>query len=200
MGSGWDGKESIFRNYGGILGVHDDFGVALYLSQGRLVHLDIKWLNPVKGVAKTQDLKLDPTSTVTMQKSELPKPLMPGQWTVQLVTKDGNIVVEETFMVTPVMFHKRQPLENPAEVNARHSNSLQLGTDVQHYMEWKSNVAKSGKRLEGWIDLLVGEFWSVVNVCGGCGTLPSCDQTNWSTQSSDPKSELGHIQLDGRIR
>ena len=205
MGSRWDGKESIFRNYGGILGIYDDVGVALYLSPGRLVHIDIKWLTPVGSVASNRDLKLEPTSSVTMHKLEVPRPLMPGKWTVQMATKGGDVIIEETFMVTPIMFNNRQPLENPVEVNTKYSTDLQTGMDTQLYMEWKSNVAKSGRRLEEWVDTLVGEFWSVVNVCqgngdSGCGSLVSCDHTNWSALSPDPKSELGRIQPNGRIR
>ena len=205
MGSRWDGKESIFRNYGGILGVHDDVGVALYLSQGHLVHVDIKWITPVGSVASVHDLKLEPMSTVTMHKLEVPRPLMPGRWTVQVAIKGGDMIIEETFMVTPLMFNNRQPLENPVEVNAKYSSDLQTGMDTQLYMEWKTNVAKSGKKLEDWIDALVGEFWSVVNVCrsddsSGCGSLAYCDRTNWSALSPDPKSELGRIQPNGHIR
>lgn len=61
-----------------------------------------------------------------------------------------------------------------------------------------------GKALENWTDSSIGSFWSVAALCvaspSSCSTLELCSKTSWSSLSPDPKSELGAIKPDGRLR
>ena len=75
VGSEWDGKESIFRNHGGILGVYDDPQIAIRTVTGRVAHTDIVWEDPVGMMASTHRMKLDAGSTVAHHKPTLSKPL-----------------------------------------------------------------------------------------------------------------------------
>lgn len=62
----------------------------------------------------------------------------------------------------------------------------------------------TGKELEDWVDNTIGTFWSVADVCMGrpsaCTSLQTCSKTSWSSLSPDPKSELGPVKPDGRLR
>jgi len=62
----------------------------------------------------------------------------------------------------------------------------------------------TGKALEDWADAAIGAFWSVADVCVGspsaCASLETCSKTSWSSLSPDPKSELGPVKPDGRLR
>ncbi|KAL8163300.1 UNVERIFIED_CONTAM: Xylosyltransferase 2 [Gekko kuhli] len=61
-----------------------------------------------------------------------------------------------------------------------------------------------GKALENWTDSSVRSFWLVAGLCvaspSSCSTLELCSKTSWSSLSPDPKSELGAIKPDGRLR
>lgn len=62
----------------------------------------------------------------------------------------------------------------------------------------------TGKELQDWADAAIGTFWSAANVCAGspspCAALETCRKTSWSSLSPDPKSELGPVKPDGRLR
>lgn len=209
VGSVWDGKESIFRNYGGIVGVYDEIVLALRTRAGRLCHLEIIWENPVENIAAQERLKLESSWVVAFQKPKIERPLMPGIWKVKLMVANGKkAFMEVEFLVTPLMFDKRTPLWDPVAVNAKRMSAVQPSMNVQKYIEWKVNVHKTGEALESWIDSLVGHFWSLDSsppVCismispQGCRNIPTCEDTEWSTLSPDPKSELGPVQPNGRI-
>lgn len=61
-----------------------------------------------------------------------------------------------------------------------------------------------GQPLEAWVDDSLGMFWITGNVCtaqtSSCPALGLCSKTSWSSLSPDPKSELGPVKSDGRIR
>lgn len=62
----------------------------------------------------------------------------------------------------------------------------------------------TGKALEDWADSVISAFWSVADVCvsgpSACTSLETCSKTSWSSLSPDPKSELGPVKPDGRLR
>lgn len=67
------------------------------------------------------------------------------------------------------------------------------------------NAQLVGKPLEAWVDGAVGTFWVIGDLCAtqtssSCPTLRLCSKTTWSSLSPDPKSELGPVKSDGRIR
>ena len=61
-----------------------------------------------------------------------------------------------------------------------------------------------GLPLEEWVDSGVRTFWVMGNLCttqtSSCPALGPCSKTSWSSLSPDPKSELGPVKSDGRIR
>lgn len=72
----------------------------------------------------------------------------------------------------------------------------------------EQHASLTGPELERWVDGLVAEVWSAVDVCSagagpgpsGCPVLQSCRDTPWSSLSPDPKSRLGPPGSEGRIR
>lgn len=68
----------------------------------------------------------------------------------------------------------------------------------------KKNAALLGSKLESWVDSLASNIWSAVDICttgpSSCPVMQSCSQTAWSSLSPDPKSELGLLKPDGRLR
>lgn len=62
----------------------------------------------------------------------------------------------------------------------------------------------TGPALEAWTDGELSGFWSVAGLCAtgpsACPSLELCRLTSWSSLFPDPKSELGPVKADGRLR
>ncbi len=210
IGSNWDGKESIFRNYGNILGVWDEPVAAVRLTMGKQSEVVIVWEDPVGEQVARYTMKLEANWFVSYHKPKVERPIRPGVWSVSLETKTGDRIMGTKFLVVPVTHDDKKPLTNPQAANARQANSLHPGIDSKEFLTWRTNVAKSGTDLEEWLDELVSGFWKLEATCrssdidGGaeprCSWLPECASTSWSTFSPDPKSEIGSAKEDGRIR
>ena len=208
VGSDWDGKESIFRNYGGILGAWDDPVIAIRLNPGKAGELSIVWDDPTGARVKTQNVKVESGWFVTFHKLKFDRPIRPGVWNTRLELLDGTAVMETQFLVVPLTHERMKPLENPPSVNAaRTTSSVQSPvSESQEFSQWKENVLKTGESLEEWLDKLVADSWNMEGLCrtdadkDNCGFIRDCSTTDWSTYSPDPKSELGEVKQDGRLR
>lgn len=86
---------------------------------------------------------------------------------------------------------------------------LQLPPQEAAMQEAQRRSQLVAQPLERWTDSSVGHFWVTSNVCAAAGPASSssscpavglCSQTSWSSLSPDPKSELGPVKKDGRIR
>lgn len=204
----------MFRNYGNILGINDQPTVALKQKVGRMCQLDVTWINPLGIVDQKSELKLEPGLTVTSHKLNSEAPLMPGKWAVRIMAAE-ELFIEKHFTVFPVMFDKSgTPLEQPSLVNAKRITILKPNMDKERYIGWRTNILKSGEKLQEWVDTLTLEQWQIKSTCGvhspgssassgtsnSCKSLPSCMVSSWSSFYPDTKSELGHPNDSGRIR
>lgn len=81
---------------------------------------------------------------------------------------------------------------------------LNLPVSAARADQAKRNAGLVGARLDAWVDSLVSSVWSAVDICSvgptACPVLQGCAQTAWSSLSPDPKSELGPVKPDGRLR
>ena len=199
VGSNWDGKESIFRNYPSMLGVWDEPVASVRMFVGRPEHVTVIWTDPVGDKVPPYSLNLDAGWSVAYHKPKLELPLRPGVWSVELQQADKRFIISRDFLVVPIMFDKKAPLKNPQGVNARRVAMLKSGIDAKRFLEWKMNVVKSDAPLEAWLDQLVGEFWKIEEVCrtfsvgNNCSLVPPCASTWWSTRYPDPKSDVSSL-------
>ena len=211
VGSEWDGKESIFRNYGGILGAWDEPVAVVRLKVGVPGEVNIIWEDPVGEKVSVFVMKIEASWFVSYHKPKLERPIRPGVWTVrvQLQPKDGGVVLmENKFLVVPITHENKEPLANPQSINAKWTTTTQQGIDAKEFAHWRSNVSKSGEQLEEWMDGMVSSHWNIESYCrtsmegalSECSWIPDCAATAWSSFSPDPKSEIGEIQPNGRIR
>jgi len=203
VGSEWDGKESIFRNYPGILGAWDDPVASLSLSAGKQITVHIIWQDPIGLTVANFAMKLEASWYVTYHKPKLETPIRPGLWTVRIETEEGVLLMKNEFLVVPITHHDKEMLNAPQAVNAKHTATASPVADTTVYEDWKSNVLKSGTDLELWMDSLVAQYWNIESYCrtdAGCTWIQDCSTTSWSTFTPDPKSEIGEIRSNGRIR
>ena len=211
IGSEWDGKESIFRNLGGIIGAWDEPVAALRLKGGSPGEINIVWDDPVGERVSTFVMKLEASWFVSFHKPKVERPIRPGVWTVKvtLPPKDGGMVLmQNQFLVVPITHENKKPLSDPQSVNAKRTVTIKPSMNAKEFAQWVSNVSKTGPQLEHWMDSMVAKHWTIEGYCRTnmegapreCSWIPDCTSTSWSSFSPDPKSEIGKIQPNGRIR
>ncbi|XP_030064199.1 xylosyltransferase 2 isoform X1 [Microcaecilia unicolor] len=218
VGTAWDPKERIFRNFGGLIGPFDEPLAMQKWARGPNLTVTVVWIDPTYVIATSYDISVDSEAEFTQYKPPLNRPLRPGTWTVR-VLQFWEPLGETRFLVVPLNFNEKKPLRKGD------GSWLHAGPPRNEYMEQSfqglegilnlpqreeaeraalHNMQLLGKALESWTDSSVSSFWSISNVCGtapsSCSLLPICSQTNWSSLSPDPKSELGAVNPSGRLR
>ncbi|XP_053550711.1 xylosyltransferase 1 [Bombina bombina] len=218
VGTEWDAKERIFRNFGGLMGPMDEPIAMQKWGKGPNITVTVVWIDPINVIAATYDILIESTAEYTHYKPPLNVPLRPGVWTIRIL-HHWVAVAETRFLVTPLTFSNRQPIKNEELAkfhggppkNAYMEQSFQglnpilnipINTVLAEHA--KKNAALSGTNLEKWVDSLASNMWSAVDICttglSSCPVMQACAQTAWSSLSPDPKSELGLIKYDGRLR
>ncbi|XP_052513541.1 xylosyltransferase 2 [Budorcas taxicolor] len=218
VGTEWDPKERLFRNFGGLLGPLDEPVAMQRWARGPNLTVTVVWIDPTYVVATSYDIVVDAETEVTQYKPPLSRPLRPGAWTVRLL-QFWEPLGETRFLVLPLTFNRKLPLRKDD------ASWLHAGPPHNEYMEQsfqglsgilnlpqpepaeeaaRLHAELTGPALEAWTDGELSSFWSVAGVCAmGPSTCPSlelCRLTSWSSLSPDPKSELGPVKADGRLR
>ena len=184
---------------------------AIRLTAGRQSTVHIIWDDPLGLRIANFPMKIEAAWIVTYHKPKLELPIRPGVWTVRLELPEGTLLMKTKLLVVPMTHHNKEVLGSPQTVNAKQSLTVQPNALIsqEEYTQWKENVSKSGLELEKWMDSLVKDYWTIDNYCridagqsGGeqCTWVQNCASTNWSTFSPDPKTEIGEIRTNGRIR
>ncbi|KAJ8283896.1 hypothetical protein COCON_G00027460 [Conger conger] len=218
VGIEWDPKERIFRNFGGVMGPLDEPVAVQKWARGPNLTATIVWIDPAQVVAASYDISVDVEVEFTQYKPPLQRPLRPGAWTVR-VLRLWETVAEARFLITPLAFKARQPLRKDEDswLHAgppgnlymdqgfqQLSPVLKLTRGEQALEEAQEKAQLVGRALEDWIDASVGVFWVMGDICSTeaspCPSLVTCNTTSWSSLSPDPKSELGAVRSNGRIR
>lgn len=209
MGTDFDLKELVFRNYQKWLGPDSEVRLRYVWRYGDAFSVTIAWIDPAGIIAAYQDVTIGTESFVDFHNPKLNTPLRPGVWMVKILYK-LTICAEVQFLVLPYS------MQNGAILTAEQSHSLHNGPallyshtdyrDLTNMLGIKNqselletaviNGRKSGAELEQWIDLLTMEFWSAQDMCTtkplpvGCPPMDSCKFTKWSSLSPDPKTEF----------
>ena len=97
-------KEQIFRNYGGLLGPHDDITLRhQWGSSGKEITVSVAWVDPANIIAASYDIKIPMNVHIGSQKPNLNKPFRPGVWAVKMMY-NMVLVAEVQFLITPLTF------------------------------------------------------------------------------------------------
>ncbi|XP_056143628.1 xylosyltransferase 2 [Lampris incognitus] len=218
IGTEWDPKERIFRNFGGVIGPLDEPLAVQKWARGPNLTATIVWIDPVHVVAASYDISVDVDAEYTQYKPPLQRPLRPGSWTVR-VLKQWERVAEVHFLVMPLAFKGKEPLHKdedswlhagpPGNLYIEQgfqqlSSVLKLPPQEPAMQEARRRAQLVGKPLEAWVDSSVETLWVTGDLCATqtspCPALGPCAKSSWSSLSPDPKSDLGPVKSDGRIR
>ncbi|XP_061567677.1 xylosyltransferase 1-like [Cololabis saira] len=219
VGSDWDPKERLFRNWGGLLGPTDEpVAVQRWSRSQNNLTATIVWVDPTNVIAATYDILVEASAEVTHYRPPLTPPLRPGVWTLR-VLHHWSPLGQTSFVVAPLEFHRQQliqrddalrlhggPTRNSYMEQSFHGLNpvLQLPVSLGAVEEAEANAGLTGAPLRRWLDGLLQGHWSAADICSlgssSCPFMQHCHLTAWSSRSPDPKSELKPPRVDGRIR
>uniref|UniRef100_A0A8C6UJC0 Xylosyltransferase 1 n=1 Tax=Neogobius melanostomus TaxID=47308 RepID=A0A8C6UJC0_9GOBI len=201
----WDSYEHrLFRNWGGLLGPRRAGGRAALEPLSDQSHCDHCLDRPHQrhrghlrhpGGRRVRGHALP---------APLSAPLRPGVWTLR-VLHHWSPLGQTRFVVTPVEFHKQQPIQRDNALrlhggplrNSYMEQSfhglnpvLRLPVSLGAVEEAEANAGLTGAPLRLWIDSLLLGHWGAADVCSlGPSACPP-----------DPKSALSPPSQSGRIR
>ena len=169
VGTLYDTKEEIFRNYPGFIGP-DSTGITIkyVLNEGIDGNLAISCMDPsgAKVFAVVKHVGSNSTSGGYTLKLNSTNGLQTGIWKV-LIHSDRQEIAEMEFLVLPL-----------------------------EVIEGHGGVKQSSQSLLAQIDKLTAQFWEAEGLCSledlgpDCPLINTCSKTNWSSMSPDPKSDL----------
>lgn len=241
IGTKWDVKELLLRDWGGIIGPRSDPRLVMKWSEAKDDFIvTVVLIDPLNVVAEYTDFRTPAKSAgVTETVLNLQKPIRPGKWTVRFYIQRNfqKLTAEMNFIVTPLQYKdgelgsKNLSIDNRGvisddELNSLNRNlysirtTLNLKKDQGSERSLEERASYIGEDLEAWIDEVIGSVWTVQEICIKADTTDdwflsqpsnSCKRSNhispklckelaWSSYSPDPKSELGLVKSNGRIR
>lgn len=223
VGTSWDEKERIFRNYGRLMGPWDDPVLVHYWKKGTPFNAKLMWLDPIGIVTGVYEMRVLEDWVVSFHKPVYNKPLRPGTWTVKMVyrEKGGNeLVIGQTkFPIIPLAYKDGIAVTSDQAISSnggppagRYTSQFTIEFDrealnIDVLAQGASlNSKKTGNELHEWIDTLVKENWDIEDACvvgnklQECDGLEQCEMTSWSSRSPDPKSEIGQVSVNGTLR
>ncbi|XP_042203062.1 xylosyltransferase oxt-like [Homarus americanus] len=191
VGTDFDVKEQVFRNFGGAMGPNSDVTVATRWSGGvtgdervggedTVQHPLIVLIDPTSTLAAEAEITLEPGEQVVSHNFELRKPLLPGSWMMRVLI-DNVVIASHSFLILPLQFVQGRQIsvkearmlhKGPSEpyTNADLSHSsllLSLGqpgnSSAQEVSALHSHL--HGPKLSNWIDNLVTRFYTIQDSC-----------------------------------
>ncbi|CAL1527402.1 unnamed protein product, partial [Lymnaea stagnalis] len=211
VGTDFDVKELLFRNYGNLMGPYDEITLRHTWGPGTEFTVSVAWVDPTNDIAASYDVHIPSTYHVGNQKPLLNRPLRPGVWKA-CVMIDLKLVAQTQFLVTPLTFYNNKPI-SVSELYRTHQGPLGLYTSTD-FSEFKTNLhivedgklsqeyainsKKTGTDLDQWVDSLTNFFWVVQSSCfieafEGCPSTSLCKSATWSSRYADPKSDPRYI-------
>lgn len=218
VGTDFDPKELIFRNFPGFIGPNSEVNIMHTWGHGTEGVVTFTWIDPAGDVAAFQDVTLGKESLIEVHKPRIKTPLRPGVWTVKVLHHLG-IAVEVKFLVIPFATINGVPISEE-QVKKFHNgpSGPYTQTDLNEFqgklkvtnpeeLQYKAviNGKKFGRDLLTWIDELTAEFWTAHDMCSledlesNCPQVNLCAETTWSSMSPDPKSEIRGVDSKGNI-
>ncbi|KAG8188510.1 hypothetical protein JTE90_008075 [Oedothorax gibbosus] len=219
VGSEYDLKEQVFRNFGRILGPFSDIGLIHKWGAGEQFSATFVWIDPTNTVAGSYEVKIDAGNQILYHKPTFRQPLRPGTWSLKLLY-EWELVAETLFLIVPLSVYNGHPVSSE-QVKFLHNGPGQPYVDhdftnveallgftnkTTQLRQALSNSRRYNKDLREWSDTLVSNFWSVQETCfvsqpqhptGGTLCLDldlkACHMTTWSSHADDPKSVIRGI-------
>ena len=128
------------------------------------------WVDPIGNVAASHDIRIPRTRLVQFHNPKLKGPLKPGLWTVK-VSVGRTQIARVYFAIVPVAI-------------------------AQTDQSCNDDVQREKEKQESLTDKLTSYFWKNEDIClisdenEECPAFKPCKETEWSSVSPDPKSDI----------
>ncbi|KAH3872501.1 hypothetical protein DPMN_035717, partial [Dreissena polymorpha] len=189
VGSDYDLKELIFRNYARFLGPNSDVRLRLVWRYGGVFNMAVAWIDPSGVVASYENVTVGKESLIDVHNPNLKRPLRPGVWTVNLIYSE-KICAELKFLVVPYSRYKGQEITTvlasqlhngpSGSYSPRNASNPVYKYHIDNAIELHEksviNGRKMGEDLRMWIDELTAQFWSVEDACTVVNVEPGTGQ------------------------
>ncbi|UYV63355.1 XYLT2, partial [Cordylochernes scorpioides] len=203
IGSQFDAKEGVFRNFAGLLGPFTEL-VALHRWEPSETAMTVTlvWVDPSNTVAGSFEVRVDANAQMLVHRPGLRQPLRPGVWQL-LVLQRWQELGRTSFLVSPLALWRGSAL-SPRQVLAFHAGprrpyldhdfsaveaTLGLRSSPKLRTSISRNARLTGPALHTWIDNLTSEFWTLDSSCIdgysalSCSNhLSLCNSTSWSSR------------------
>lgn len=184
VGTEFDPKEQIFRNYLSLLNQDSKLALRISFSEGQTEILRFGWFDPHFNLVATSKTQLNDTSGKDSVNPVLSHPLLPGVWSVICVS-NGHLVAKEQFLVNPI---------GGREIHSASSTIIHTDSSLEKFIQQdklsgKDNVIDSDSRAAEFVK----QFYIVVDKCSKDDiqdNLNKCSETEWSSFYPDPKSQI----------
>jgi protein xylosyltransferase len=141
VGTDYDQKEQIFRNFAGSIGPQSEPTLAYHVYSSEPLNITFVWVNPSHSVQAVNNYSVSGGETVRLAvkvyfliffnlyyllvysierdnkilyssfqanfvKPSLKMPLLPGNWTVKILSEEGSLIAHTKFLVIPILLHQ----------------------------------------------------------------------------------------------
>nr|Q5QQ54.1 RecName: Full=Xylosyltransferase; AltName: Full=Peptide O-xylosyltransferase [Ciona savignyi]CAI29051.1 protein xylosyltransferase [Ciona savignyi] len=187
VGTNWDIKELVLRDWGGLIGPNSDLHlVARWSRSDDDFVVTVVVIDPVNVVADYNDFRTPSKAAgVTETPLSLKKPLRPGRWVVRFYVQRQftNICAELDFYVTPLEFKDgaegdsqlreiNRGVVDDAQLNAASRNlySIRTTLNLPHNNLAATELANQavhvdGAKLRRWVDAVASGAYKAKDAC-----------------------------------
>ncbi|XP_074647913.1 xylosyltransferase oxt-like [Tubulanus polymorphus] len=222
VGTDFDPKEEIFRNFASIIGPYSEIVLVHSWGAGEKFTATFVWIDPTDRLIAAFDIAIkNKMQHTTVFNPNFQQPILPGVWKVRLLYQ-WKVVAETTFLVLPLatvhgidVTPREAYISNSGHLDAfmytgRNFSKVASFLGLEEHKNTINDITKNariyGGRLRKYIAQLAQPYWSVKSSCyhgekPPCSDMTACELSPWSSRYPDLKSELKPIDpLNGRIR
>ncbi|XP_065183647.1 xylosyltransferase 1-like [Sycon ciliatum] len=198
VGTKFDKKEYVYRNYAGIIGVQSQVVFVVRYTTGQSLKLKVVFTSPSGKKQKVQHIDTNKDWSIADLPVDFQLSEEPGLWRadVEVLKPTAASLGSVHFVLFP-----RELEGNKEIVDAAGVQRAGLGP----YVVLKDDMDVQ-QQLQDYVDSVTRQAWTISSHCAVsgssrlCPSVSSCSKTSWSTLSPDPKSDLPDIKANGRIR
>ena len=178
VGTEFDPKELIFRNYLSLINQHSKLALKVTFSEGQTEVVKFGWFDPLLNLVATNQIQFNDTSGTDSVVPILKSPLDAGVWTVVGVSQ-GSLVAKEEFLVNP---------SSGVRPVSAGSSIVMTSSELEQFV--KEEGGGSGVAEED-----INAFYQVVARCSQEGEEERCSDSVWSSHYPDTKSQISGVDL-----
>eukprot|EP00090_Calanus_glacialis_P003355 TRINITY_DN12484_c0_g1_i5.p1 TRINITY_DN12484_c0_g1~~TRINITY_DN12484_c0_g1_i5.p1 ORF type:complete len:892 (-),score=268.22 TRINITY_DN12484_c0_g1_i5:184-2859(-) len=185
VGTEFDPKELIFRNYLNLINQHSKPVLKVTFSEGQTEIVKFGWFDPNFDLVSTSQIQFNDTSGKDSVGPVLKSPLIAGIWTVVGVSK-GHMVAKEQFLVNP---------SEDVDKDIVASNIAITDAELEQFVQEEKNSHVNNKiQNQKEAAEFMNNFYEVLDRCSKeeeiIGHIAKCSEAVWSSHYPDPKSQI----------